>query len=163
MNLKRRSLIKLACSVCLINVFKPFKVFAQSNSVEITLGSMVETLIPTANFKVIADDLIKAHTLDTNKGKLILWGCRWLNQNSQALFGQYFTSLTEAQKIHILKAAEQSKQTALANQFFTILRADVMTQHYASQLGSHSLAFQTTPQPTGYLNHSLPPIKREAS
>lgn len=161
MNLKRRSLIKLTCSVCLLNVFKPFKVLSAPNSVELTLGSMVETLIPTTNLKAVTDNLIKTHPLDSNIGKLFIWGSRWLNQNSQALFKQHFTSLTEQQRSHILTLAEQSKQTALAYQFFTIIRTNVMTQHYASQFGTDSLAFQTTPQPTGYLNHSLPPVKRE--
>lgn len=161
MLLKRRSLLKLTFSACLVNLFKPFKVGAEPNSVEVTLGAMVETLIPTTNFKIITQSLLKTHTFDTNIGKLILWGCRWLNQNSQALFKQHFTSLTEQQKSHILTIAEQGKHSSLVYQFFTIIRTDVMKQHYANQLGTASLAFQTTPQPTGYLNHSLPPIKRE--
>lgn len=160
MKLNRRTLLKLTFSTSLMHLLNPINAFAEQNVLGQTLGAMIETIIPNSNHNEIANDLLIKHTLETNIGKLMLWGSRWLNQNSQALFGQHFTSLTEAQKTHIIKIAEQHKKTVLAYQFFAILRNEAMTMHYTSVQGTNSLAFQTSPQPKGYLNHSLPPINR---
>lgn len=163
MKLKRRSLIKLICSVSFFSLFKPLTAAAGPSHVERTLASMIEMLLPITNFNSVAYELLKVNTLATNKGKLFIWGSRWLDQQSRGLFHNAFVFLTEQQKIEIINTAQQSKKSSLEYQFYLILRNDVMTMFYASEAGNEYLKLESSPQPNGYPDHTQPPRKRDYS
>ncbi|MCP3867850.1 MAG: gluconate 2-dehydrogenase subunit 3 family protein [Gammaproteobacteria bacterium] len=154
-----------ALSLKLRGVFAASISTGEGTDSSVCLSAFLDTLIPdhetfpgASHFGISEAILLSASVVPAHR-KLIDNGCRWLDIQSKKRYGSRFDGLREGQRAHIVRIAESAPDGSLPRVFLLRTLEDAMERYYARPEVWTVLGFEGPPQPRGYPEFALTPMK----
>lgn len=170
--LSRRYILKLLSLIGLIAgsgiLFKKFFTGPHSiTTVETqTLFALLDTLIPSdetpgaIELGVGEKILAKAKT-NSKYVKLIIKGCKWLDDRAGDRGANSFTALNETERENVLTLASSGKTKPVWGVFITKILYDAFYYYYSHPDTWSGLKYPGPPQPMGFMDYASPPEEKK--
>lgn len=158
----RRTFLKLIPSFLLAGLWSRVNAEPVTALVERILPTFLDTLMPadespSASSLGVHNDILEKSTGDDHYRRLLVKGCRWLEQVSLREFDVSFDRLSDRQQFIVVdKMANMNKRT-IAHVFFKRLQADLFDYYYARPASWQGLGINRPPQPLGYNDYNRKP------
>jgi len=92
--------------------------------------------------------------------KLVVEGCRWLNQEAAGAGAATFTDLDQAGRDLVIGRMEEAPPDAMQRDFFERVRYGAFLFYYADPISLRGLGYAGPPQPDGFPDYAEPPVGR---
>ena len=169
MKLSRRSFF-IAASVSAISIamYRLFGGVSRQTKPEdllmTVLPEFLDTLIPadqtpSASQLNVDEDMLDYLADRPRHQDIVLFGCMWLNKQSNELFDSDFGKLNTQQKIQIVENLESIQQNQTAQFFFYHVKEKAFEFYYSKPQSWVGLGFYQPPQPLGYADYNQSPIQ----
>jgi hypothetical protein len=114
-------------------------------------------LTPSASQLNVHKHIISGATKSIPLQRVILLGCKWLDEQANNLGFESFEKLSQKLMNEIVARAESSLRRSIPRAFFDTIRNQALGYYYAQAGSWKGLAYARPPQPRGFPDHKLAP------